>query len=91
MCPKRFKSALFDQFLVTHSSVYLITGPLYVLMKSYKQALPPLLHVRIHKLWTPELFVECYFVARKNPIRCKGNKPQAVTVIGFTACIFFLL
>ena len=32
-----------------------------------------------------ELFLECYCVARKKPIRCKVVKLQAVTVISFVA------
>ena len=44
--------------------------------------------VRIQK---PELFLECYCVAGKKPIRCKMKKPQAVTVIIFVACGFVFL
>ena len=49
------------------------------------------LHVRIQKPWTQELFLECYCVARKKPIRRKMKKPQAVTVIRFVACGFWSL
>ena len=46
------------------------------------------LTVRIQKPRTPELFLECYGVARKKPIRFKMKKPPAVTVISFVACGF---
>ena len=49
------------------------------------------LTVQIQKPSTQELFLECYCVARKKPIRYKMKKPQAVTVIRFVACGFWSL
>ena len=41
------------------------------------------------KSWTSEIFLECYCVARKKPIRREKTKPKArtlITVCGFVAC-----
>ena len=37
--------------------------------------------VKLTKPWTPEIFMECYCVARNKPIRRKITKPQTATVI----------
>ena len=39
------------------------------------------LTVKLTKPWTPEIFMECYCVARNKPIRRKITKPQTATVI----------
>ena len=36
----------------------------------------------------PEIFMECYCVARNKPIRCEITKPQAVC--GFEVCLHIL-
>ena len=38
------------------------------------------------KPWTPELFLECYCVARRKPIKCEKTKPQARTLISLWFC-----
>ena len=43
------------------------------------------LTVKPGKPWTPEIFLECYCVARKKPIRREKAKPQARAVCGFVA------
>ena len=40
-----------------------------------------ILTVKLTKPWTPEIFMECYCVARNKPIRRKITKPQTATVI----------
>ena len=47
--------------------------------------------VKLTKPWTPEIFMECYCVARNKPIRREITKPQTATVIslwfwGLLAC-----
>ena len=37
--------------------------------------------VKLTKPWTPEIFMECYCVARNKPIRRKITKRQTATVI----------
>ena len=37
--------------------------------------------VKLTKLWTPEIFMECYCVARNKPIRHEKTKPQTAAVI----------
>ena len=37
--------------------------------------------VKLTKPWTPEIFMECYCVARNKPIRREITKPQTATVI----------
>ena len=37
--------------------------------------------VKLTKPWTPEIFMECYYLARNKPIRCEITKPQTATVI----------
>ena len=37
--------------------------------------------VKLTKPWTPEIFMECYCVARNKPIRCVITKPRTATVI----------
>ena len=51
--------------------------------------LSPSLTVKLTKPWTPEIFVECYCVARNKPIRREKTKPQTTTVINL--CFWGLL
>ena len=37
--------------------------------------------VKLTKLWTPKILIECYCVVRKQPIRHEKTKPQTATVI----------
>ena len=37
--------------------------------------------VKLTKPWTPEIFMECYCVARNKPTRCVITKPRTATVI----------
>ena len=37
--------------------------------------------MKLIKPWTPEIFMECYCVARNKPIRREITKPQTATVI----------
>ena len=37
--------------------------------------------MKLTKPWTPEIFMECYYVARNQPIRREITKPQKATVI----------
>ena len=37
--------------------------------------------MKLTKLWTPEIFMECYCVVRNKPIRREIIKPQTATVI----------
>ena len=37
--------------------------------------------MKLTKPRTPEIFMECYCVARNKPIRCKITKPQTAIVI----------
>ena len=39
--------------------------------------------VKLIKLWTPEIFMECYCDARNKPMRCEITKPQTASVISF--------
>ena len=43
------------------------------------------------KPWTPEIFLECYCLAREKPIRCEKTKPQARTLISLWFCGQFVL
>ena len=36
---------------------------------------------KLRKPWTPELFMECYRVTKKKPIRCEKSKPKTAMVI----------
>ena len=40
-----------------------------------------LLTVKLTKPWTPEIFMECYYVVINKPIRHEKTKPQRATVI----------
>ena len=42
------------------------------------------------KLWTPEIFLECFCVARKRPIRREKTEPQARTLISLWFCGYSL-
>ena len=53
---------------------------LYKVKKTNKQTNKPLT-VKLTKPWTPEIFMECYCVARNKPIRREITKPQTATVI----------
>ena len=37
--------------------------------------------LKLTKLWTPEIFMERYYVARNEPVRREITKPQTATVI----------
>ena len=37
--------------------------------------------MKLIKLWTPEIFMECYCDARNKPMRCEITKPQTASVI----------
>ena len=39
--------------------------------------------MKLIKLWTPEIFMECYCDARNKPMRCEITKPQTASVISF--------
>ena len=49
------------------------------------------LTMKLPKPWTPEILLECYCVAREEPIRHGKTKEQAATIIllvcGFVACL----
>ena len=45
--------------------------------------------VKLGKPWTPEILLECYYLAREKPMRCEKNKPQARTLISLWFCAQF--
>ena len=42
--------------------------------------------VKLGKPWTPEIFLECYCLAREKPIRREKTKPQARTLVSLWFC-----
>ena len=54
----------------------------------YLMSYPFTVSVKLTKPWTPEIFMECYCVARNKPIRCEITKQQAVC--GFEVCLHIL-
>ena len=50
------------------------------------------LSVKLTQPWTPEIFLECYCVARRKPVRHKKGKAQAAAeVCCFGACLHVLI
>ena len=37
--------------------------------------------VKLTKPWTPEIFMECYYVAKRKPTRCEKSRPQTATIV----------
>ena len=37
--------------------------------------------VKLTKPWTPEIFLECYCVAKRKPIRHEKSRPQTATIV----------
>ena len=57
-----------------------------------KQILERNITVKPGKLWTPEIFLECYCTAREKPVRHEKTKAQARTLVcGFVASSRFLI
>ena len=47
------------------------------------------LTVKPGKPWTPEIFLECYCLAREKSIRHEKTKPEARTLISSWFCGYF--
>ena len=37
--------------------------------------------VKLTKPWTPEIFMECYYVVKRKPKRCEKSRPQTATIV----------